>query len=99
MEQEISVYDLLGPHIWVFNGGGTFPSGVFSDLEAAEAWIRAHSLTGVLTAYPLNQGVYDWATQQGHFKPKREHHGTASHVGRFSSASQPHIHYEDGKAH
>ncbi|HEU0053036.1 MAG TPA: hypothetical protein VFQ39_07655, partial [Longimicrobium sp.] len=48
--------------VWVFNGeAGSFPSGVFTSREAAEAWIAKYALTGVLTAYPLDVGVYDWA--------------------------------------
>lgn len=48
--------------VWVFNGGrNSFPSGVFSQRELAEEWIRKNKITGTITAYPINQGVYDWA--------------------------------------
>lgn len=33
----------------------------FSSVSKAEEWIKKHKLSGVLTAYPLNDGVYDWA--------------------------------------
>jgi hypothetical protein len=84
--------------IWVFNGGGNpFPSGVFSQHQHAEVWIRQHHLTGTLTAYPLDIGVYHWAIEQGHFKPKTDKHNTPAFIGSFSSAAQEHYHYENGE--
>ncbi len=83
--------------VWVFNGDKhPFPSGVFTDQTLAEEWIKTNKLTGTLTAYPLNQGVYEWAVERGYFKAKREDQTTPSFIGNFSSASQPHEHYEDG---
>lgn len=87
------------PVVWVFNGGGSFPGGVFTCLETAEAWISANRLTGVLTAYPLDTGIYDWATSKGYFMPKRDDQKSPDFIGRFSSASQEHYHYEDGITH
>lgn len=84
--------------VWIFNGDKhRFPSGVFTDQSLAEEWIKTNRLTGTLTAYPLNQGVYEWAVETGCFKPKREDQMTPSFIGNFSSASQPHEHYEDGE--
>lgn len=81
--------------VWVFNAaGGPFPGAVFSSPERAEAWIAKHSLTGVLTAYPLDQGVYEWVVAKGFFRPKREM--APGFAGRFSLAYQEHYHYEDG---
>lgn len=81
--------------VWIFNGaGGRFPSGAFRTLAAAEVWIRRHALTGVLTAYPLDQGVHEWAVEQGIFRADKVLDAAA--IGRFSSASQEHHHYEDG---
>jgi hypothetical protein len=55
-----------GDYVWVFNGvGGSFPAGVFRTKEAAFKWIREHALTGVLTAYPLDEGTFDWAVRHG----------------------------------
>jgi hypothetical protein len=82
--------------VWVFNGGGAFPSGVFTDLEIAEAWISANRLTGILTAYPLDIGVYDWAVGGGYFTPKRDDQKSPEFIGRFSSGALEHYHYEDG---
>jgi hypothetical protein len=86
--------------IWVFNGksrGPTnFPGAVFSSRENAEKWISNNKLSGVLTAYPLDTSVYDWAISKGHFHPKKDDHKSADFIATFSSAYQPHHHYEDG---
>ena len=86
------------PCVWVFNGeGGQFPGGVFSTRERAEAWVRARRLSGVLTAYPLDEGCFDWALRAGAVTGRaRERGGDAAFVGSFSSAVQEHYHYEDG---
>ncbi|HEY1174204.1 MAG TPA: hypothetical protein VGH19_22755 [Verrucomicrobiae bacterium] len=84
--------------VWVFNGAKSrFPSGVFTQRELAETWIRKHKLTGTLTAYPLDVGVYDVAVEKGWFKPEREEQHTSEFIGRFSAAQQEHYHYEDGE--
>jgi hypothetical protein len=81
-------------HVWIFNGASQpLPSGVFSTRAAADAWIAQHSLAGLLTAYPIDTGVYDWTVRQGHVsvdKPSRR-------IATFSSAYLEHYHYEDGK--
>jgi hypothetical protein len=83
--------------VWVFNGAsGQFPSAVFSSKERADEWIRAHHLTGVLTAYPVDISVYDWAIQRGHFRPKKEIHSSPEFIQKFSSATQDHSHYREG---
>jgi len=86
--------------IWCFNGSSQFPGGVFDDLELARTWIERNKLSGVLTGYPLNAGVFDWALEQGHLSPalklKAERNGP-DFVGGFTSASQPHFHFEAGK--
>jgi hypothetical protein len=83
--------------VWVFNGEkGNLPSAIFSKRELAEEWIKRHRLTGVLTAYPLDISVYDWAISNGFFTPKRENHFSAEFISGFSSASQEHYHYENG---
>lgn len=82
--------------VWVFNGGGQFPSAVFSARDTAESWITRHGLTGVLTKYPLNVGVFEWAIGCGAFKPYRPDHWDPLFIARFSSASMEHFHYENG---
>ena len=83
--------------VWVFNGGGAFPSAVFTSRDRGEAWIALHKLTGALTRYPLDVGVYEWAIGLGAFKPKQSHQSEPKFIGRFSSASLEHYHYEAGQ--
>jgi hypothetical protein len=82
--------------VWVFNGGGGFPAAVFSTREKAEEWIASRRLSGILTEYPLDVSLYDWAITNGTFKPKRPEHSEPQFIGRFSSAHTDHYHYEDG---
>lgn len=89
-------------HAWVFNGqGGRFPGGIFTDRALAEDWIRLHRLTGVLTAYPLNEGCFDWASRNNCLNMKSEtlarKQSDPLFIGSFSTASQEHFHYEDGE--
>jgi hypothetical protein len=84
-------------NIWVFNGAdSTFPGGVFIEKKIAEKWITEHQLTGVLTLYPINKGVYDWAIEQGAFSPTKDYQYKPSFIEKFNSASQEHYHYLDG---
>lgn len=88
--------------VWVFNGiGGYFPGGVFAELAAAEAWIAANRLTGILTAYPLNEGCLDWAIRSNcvNMKPEKlaARRNDPQFVGSFSTAGQEHYHYENGR--
>jgi len=83
--------------VWVFNGAqSNFPSGVFTRRELAADWIKKHALTGTLTRYPLDIGVYEWAISRALFTPNKEEHSTPAFIARFSSASQEHYHFEDG---
>ena len=84
--------------VWVFNGArSAFPSGVFSSRALAETWIRQHALTGCLTTYPLDCGMYEYALQNHTFVPTKEAHSTALFVGQFSGGGMEHFHYEDGR--
>jgi hypothetical protein len=87
-------------HIWVFSGeGGRFPGGVFTSRELADAWIRARKLTGVLTAYPLDEGCIDWALREQLVSSSvLARCQEPAFAGSFTSASQEHVHYEDGVA-
>ncbi|AUD01004.1 DUF7710 domain-containing protein [Spirosoma pollinicola] len=85
--------------IWVFHGeGGRFSSGVFSSKAKAEYWISQHQLSGMLTLYPLDTGVYDWSLEKGYFEAEKEADPKATFIQRFTTASQEHYHYEDGKS-
>ena len=77
--------------VWAFTGerskpesSALFPGGVVSNLQLAEAWIAKHQLSGVLTMYRLDVGAYDWAVENGSFKPKKPHHFTPEFIGRFA---------------
>lgn len=83
--------------IWVFNNQGSrFAGGVFNEKKLAEHWIKKHRLTGVLTLYPLNQGVYDWAVESQIFTPSKTKEFTSDFVGSFTCAAQDHYHYIEG---
>ena len=72
---------------------------MFTTRDLAEVWISKHRLTGLLTDYPLDVGLYDWAIERGVFKPKRPEHSKPEFIGRFTSACQDHHHYFGGLDH
>lgn len=85
-------------HVWIFTGvGSAFPSGAFTTRERAERWIRTNRLTGTLTAFPLDEGTFEWALRVGAVTGCARTRGEEpGFVSRFSSAVQEHYHYEDG---
>ena len=85
--------------VWIFvSPGAQFPGGAFSSRERAEEWIAARRLTGVLTAYPLDEGCFDWAHRVGAVTGRARNRGDEpAFVGGFTSAVQEHYHYHDGK--
>ena len=68
-----------------------------SSIKNAEDWISKHRLSGVLTKYPVDIGIYDWDIENNKFVPKKESQFTHDFIGGFSSATQEHYHYEDSK--
>ena len=66
----------------------------FITREKAEAWIHQHDLTGVLTCHPLDQSVYDWATEKQWFQPTKPEHIKVAFIQRFTSCSLEHYHYD-----
>lgn len=83
--------------VWVFTGeGGKYPGGVFLSKDEAAAWIARHGLTGLLTEYPLNVGAWDWAVENGFFKPKRPEQSSSAFIGSFVTARLRHAHFENG---
>lgn len=85
--------------VWVFQGSGSRNVSVcFSGKENAERWIRQYALSGLLTAYPIDQPVYDWAVQSQIIRPTKDEQQTAQFIQNFSSAHLEHYHYEAGKA-
>lgn len=87
--------------IWIFHSSGArFAGGAFEDIAMAEFWIRKHKLSGVLTAYPIDEGCFDWAVRTGATSLKaeklKEKISDPAFIGGFTSASQAHIHFENG---
>jgi hypothetical protein len=88
---------VTGKTVWLFQGEMVSqPSAAFSKLGRAVDWIKRHSLSGLLTEYPLNEGVYDWAVRRGFYRPKDI--PDPAFVGKFSSASQRHFHFDLGQS-
>lgn len=84
--------------VWVFHGdGATFSGGIFSDYVQASSWIGKHQLSGMLTEYPLNQGVYNWCVEKEYFTPKKPLHHESNFIGKFTSAAQEHFRFKNGE--
>jgi hypothetical protein len=88
--------------VWIFNGGSklSFPGGAFCHKEIADDWIKRNKLSGVLTAYPLDEGCLEWAIandcvgmKPSTFAKKKDDPAV---IGSFSTASQAHYHYKNG---
>ena len=82
-----------GRTVWIFTGGGRFPSAVFETAEAGLAWAGEHRVTGILAEYAFG-GAYDVAVREGRFTPSKPHHGSADHVAGFGPGLR-HIHLSD----
>jgi hypothetical protein len=88
--------------VWIFNSEKSrFPGGVFSTLERANEWIAANKLSGTLTEYPVDRGVFDWALENRmtNLSPEKllEKSRQPEFIGGFTTASQEHYHYENGQ--
>jgi len=83
--------------IWVFHGNdGSFPAGLFSTEELAESWIAMHRLSGLLTCYPVDMGLYDWAVSVGRIRPLDPEDPNPEYVANFNTDGFGHEHYRDG---
>ncbi len=83
--------------VWIFAGiGGHHAAGVFRDEERARQWIEKHRLNGVLTRYPLDTGLFDWAVEEGYLKPEPDQHAP-EFIQQFSTGYLEHYHFEDGE--
>lgn len=88
---------IQGRSVWIFLGDGArWPSGVFSSRETAVRWIAEHHLTGMITEYPVDVGVYEWAVDAGAFRPGKPQHSSSGFIGGFTTAAQEHRHFTDG---
>ena len=83
--------------VYTFQGNqANFTSAIFSHYEFALEWIKKHKLSGILTEYPLDYPIYEWAIDNGYFKPKNDHHTNSSFIGHFTSVRQKHWHFVNG---
>jgi hypothetical protein len=76
---------------------GYQPKAVFSMAQVAAAWIASQRATCMLTEYPVDISVYEWATGRGYFTPTRDDQRASAFIETFSDASQAHCHFEDGQ--
>ncbi|OTG67721.1 DUF7710 domain-containing protein [Acinetobacter silvestris] len=84
--------------VFIFNfDRSCFSSAVFSSFSLANTWIQKNYLSGVLTEYPLNQGSYDWAIEQGYFKVKSPIDRAPIFIGSFISTHQKRWYFKDGE--
>ena len=88
-------------NIWIFIGNGAvFPSSAFTEKKVAEKWIETNKLSGMLSAMPVNQGLFDWGCENNAFSMKPEKLEEKKNDPRFiadcTTASLEHDHYIDG---
>lgn len=84
--------------IWVFNGAGaSFPAGLFISLTEARTWIEKNKLTGILTRYPVNIGIYDWAIANDLFTIKHPRQSKPTFIESFTCAAMEHYHFNAGE--
>ncbi|MEO9635548.1 MAG: hypothetical protein ABJF89_10100 [Parasphingorhabdus sp.] len=94
---EALCYSALMEHVWIFHGqDADFASAVFAKRADAETWINENHFSGVLTIYPVDKPIYDWAVEKEFFRPDLDHPKTGKFIQNFTSASQEHFHYENG---
>lgn len=87
----------MNSQIYVFIGKqAIFPTGVFLSREKAEELISRHSLTGILSVYPTDMLLYDWAIEKEYFEVKKDYQKSPKFIEQFSCASAEHYHYEKG---
>ena len=83
--------------VWIFHGeGARHAAGVFRSEADALDWVARHSVSGIVTEYPVGDGCYDVAVRQGSFVPSKPHHGEPAHVAAFSPGWTRHVHIVEG---
>lgn len=84
--------------VWVFVGDtARQPSAVFTTLENAQAWIERRKLSGVVTEYPLDVPVIEWAVAEGFYSPRPGDENDRWKIQTFTSAAQRHYHHVEGR--
>jgi hypothetical protein len=77
--------------------GSWTPTAVFETFDAAYQWIKENELTGHLSEYPIGISVYDWAVENGYYKPKDESQKSVGHIQKFGTSYLRHEHYFKGE--
>ena len=78
--------------VYVFHGDGArFAAAVYSTVEDAKADIGSNRMSGILTAYPLDQTVYAHVVKEGLFEGKDD--PEPRYIQRFTSAYMGHLHF------
>ncbi|MEM7664338.1 MAG: hypothetical protein AAF250_00645 [Pseudomonadota bacterium] len=81
--------------VYVFHGeGARFAAAVYLTVEDARVDIADKRLSGLLTAYPVGQTVFDHVLEAGLFAGKEG--AEPRYIQRFSSAHLEHYHFKDG---
>lgn len=89
---------IMTNNVYVFHAkGACYASAIFSSYKKAQQWVVQNGLCGVLTAYPLNSGCYDWAIEQGYFKRATAIDRSPIFIGRFVSTYQKYWRFEHGE--
>jgi hypothetical protein len=84
--------------VWVFVGAeARNPSAIFTTRSKAQTWIERNSLSGLLTEYPLDVPVIDWAIREHVYSPRPEDEEDPWIIATFTSAAQRHYHFVDGE--
>lgn len=95
--QEIGVKH--AQYVWIFHGDkASLAAAVFSSRPRAEEWISQNRLSGLLTRYPLNISILDWAWEKQFISSQVLESFSGKRAGEFTCAALQHIHFEDGKA-
>lgn len=96
----MKITDKMKDKIWVFNGENSkLPSAIFSSKQNAISWIEKNKVSGLLTGYPIDISVYDWAISESYFKTKKPEHFTSKFIESFTSAYLEHFHFENGESY
>jgi len=84
--------------VYLFHGAGsTFTNAVFSSRPAAAAWIARHKLTGILTAYTIDDPDFDRHQRESKLplKVRNEPNISADFIQRYAAGNE-HTHYYYG---
>lgn len=80
-------------YCWVFHGQSVGnASAIFSTFIKASEWCQENRVSGILSKYPIDIALYDWAASKHGFK----RHVSDAGKEDFTEGGQQHIHFEQG---